>query len=474
MAENTSDEIEAVVRRHPDGIPLRRIATEMAPPLPRRTLQYRLAKLVAAGRVVRQGAGRGAVYHPPRSVDVGFSARAGTPRVTIHVDAVPQQLADLRREYRQRYLSSPLDQRPPVGYQRAFLDDYRPSAGYLSQDELDALSKAGQMAAVPAPAGTYARRILDRVLIDLSWNSSRLEGNTYSLLDTKRLIEFGAEGQHRDAGETQMILNHKRAIEFLVDSVDELDLDRRTVLNLHALLADNLLSDPSAPGRLRSHPVGVGASAYRPLDIPALIDETFDRVLETARAIEQPLEQALFCLVQLPYLQAFDDVNKRVSRLAANIPLIKHNLSPLSFNDVPREYYTDALLLIYEQNEVGLMKALFQWAYGRSAARYGAVRQTLGEPDPFRLQYRDALGELVSEVIRNRLGVGAAANHVAAWVHANVEAADRDRFQEIAETELIGLHEGNYARYRVSHGQFDAWRAVWDPRDSGTARASGR
>ena len=188
--------------------------------------------------------------------------------MSIHVDAVavvPRELADLRREYRQRYLSSPPDQRPPVGYQRAFLDDYRPSAGYLSQDELDALSKAGQMAAVPAPAGTYARRILDRMLIELSWNSSRLEGNTYSLLDTKRLIEFGAEGQHRDAGETQMILNHKRAIEFLVDSVDEVDLDRRTILNLHALLADNLLSDPSAPGRLRSHPVGV----ERPHTVPS-------------------------------------------------------------------------------------------------------------------------------------------------------------------------------------------------------------
>ena len=77
--ENTSDEIEAVVRRHPAGIPLRLIATEMAPPLPRRTLQYRIAKLVAAGRVVRQGAGRGAVYHPPRTVDLGFSAGPGRP-----------------------------------------------------------------------------------------------------------------------------------------------------------------------------------------------------------------------------------------------------------------------------------------------------------------------------------------------------------------------------------------------------------
>ena len=89
----------------------------------------------------------------------------------------------------------------------------------------------------------------------------------------------------------------------------------------------------------------------------------------------------------------------------------------------------------------------------------------LGDPDPFRLRHRDALGQLVSEVIRNRLGVGAAASYVAAWVLENVDAADRARFQEIAETELMGLHEGNYARYRVSYGQFDAWRAVWDAGD---------
>ncbi len=463
--ENSTDAIEAVVGRHPDGIPPRLIAAELLPPLPRRTLQYRLAKLAEAGRIVRQGAGRATVYRPVQTIDIRIDARAGTPRAGNRLDAVPHELADLRREYRQRYLSLPPDQRPPAGYRQAFLDDYRPTAGYLSQVDLDELSKAGQMAADPAPAGTCARRILDRMLIDLSWNSSRLEGNTYSLLDTKRLFETGAEGRHRDARETQMILNHKRAIEFLVDSVDEVDLDRRSFLNLHALLADNLLPDPSAPGRLRARPVGITASAYHPLDVPALIAETFDRLLETARAIEHPIEQALFCLVQLPYLQAFDDVNKRVSRLAANIPLIKHNLAPLCFNDVPTDYYTDAVLLIYEHNEVGLMKALFRWAYGRSAARYGAVRQLLGDPDPFRLRYRDALGQLVSEVIRNRLGVGAAASYVAAWVLENVDAADRARFQEIAETELMSLHEGNYARYRVSYGQFGAWRAVWDAGD---------
>ncbi|MYA17740.1 MAG: hypothetical protein F4Z28_13750 [Gammaproteobacteria bacterium] len=214
-----------------------------------------------------------------------------------------------------------------------------------------------------------------------------------------------------------------------------------------------------ATNRLRD-----GASAYRPLEVPAQVEECFDHVLATAQAIDDPFEQALFCLVQLPYLQAFDDVNKRVSRLAANIPFIKNNLSPLSFNDVPRDYYSDAVLLVYEQNDTLLLKNLFLWAYERSAGRYGAVRQSVGGPDPFRLRHREALRELVGEVVRNCLDLKSAATRVAAWVAANIEAGERDRFREIAETELLGLHEGNYARYRVSSGQFDAWREVWDGR----------
>ena len=119
-------------------------------------------------------------------------------------------------------------------------------------------------------------------------------------------------------------------------------------------------------------------------------------------------------MVQLPYLQPFDDVNKRVSRLAANIPFIKANLSPLSFTDVPRAIYTDAVLGVYELNKIDLLKDVFIWAYERSAARYAAVRQSLGEPDPFRLQHRAALRQIVGEVIRARMDRKAAAAHVAA------------------------------------------------------------
>ena len=143
-------------------------------------------------------------------------------------------------------------------------------------------------------------------------------------------------------------------------------------LNLHALLSNNLLSDPEATGRLRRIVVGIEKSAFHPLEVPQLIQECFDQILATADAITNPFEQAFFMMVQLPYLQPFDDVNKRVSRLAANIPLIKANLSPLSFTEVPIKTYTEAILGVYEMNQIDLLKDVFIWAYERSASRYAA------------------------------------------------------------------------------------------------------
>ena len=184
------------------------------------------------------------------------------------------------------------------------------------------------------PAGTYARQLLGRLLIDLSWNSSRLEGNTYSLLDTDRLIRQGTQSKGKDVLEAQMILNHKAAIEFLVESAPVIGFNRHTILNLHGILSDGLLADPTASGRLRRIPVGISGSTFSPLSVPQQIQECFELVLEKTEKISNPYEQAFFAMVQLPYLQPFEDVNKRVSRLGANIPFIKHNLCPLSFVEV--------------------------------------------------------------------------------------------------------------------------------------------
>ena len=326
----------------------------------------------------------------------------------------------------------------------------------------DELRAAGQAAAgVGQPAGTYARQLLDRLLIDLSWNSSRLEGNTYSLLETERLVSQGEVATGKGAFEAQMILNHKAAIEFLVESAGEIGFNRYTVLNLHALLSDNLLVDPTASGRLRRVAVGIGQSVFHPLEGPQRIDECFGQLLDTAAAIDDPLEQAFFAMVHLPYLQPFEDVNKRVSRLAANIPFIRQNLCPLSFVDVPQTLYTAATLGVYELRQVDLLREVFAWAYRRSCARYSAVRQSIGEPDPFRLRYRGLLADTVAEVVRSGADKTRAVGVVRQRAEAAVPEEDRQRFIEVAETELLSLHEGNIARYRLRPSEYVAWQAGW-------------
>ena len=156
-----------------------------------------------------------------------------------------------------------------------------------------------------------------------------------------------------------------------------MDFKRYTILNLHALLSTNLLPTPAASGRLSVFVVGITNSVFTPVGISQLIEEIFDLILKKAREIENPFEQAFFILVQLPYLQPFDEVNKRISQLAANLPFNRHNLAPLSFIDVPEEIHVKGMLSIYELNRIELFKDVFLWAYEPSALRYAAIRQSL-------------------------------------------------------------------------------------------------
>ena len=311
------------------------------------------------------------------------------------------------------------------------------------------------------PAGTYARKIYSRLLIDLSWNSSRLEGNTYSLLETERLLELGEAAEGKDARVAQMILNHKSAIELLVEHAEEVGFNRYTILNLHALLSDNLLTDPQACGRLRTIAVGVDGTVYHPLEVPQLINECFQEVLETAAAISDPFEQAFFAMVHLAYLQAFEDMNKRVSRLAANIPLIRENLCPLSFVDVPERAYIEGVLGVYELNRIELLRDVFVWAYQRSCARYSAVRRSLGEPDPFRLRYRTLVAESIAEIVRGNMDKKAATASIKQRAMEDVPQEDQARFIEVVETEVMSLHEGNIARYRLRPAEYQIWLERW-------------
>jgi len=160
-------------------------------------------------------------------------------------------------------------------------------------------------------------------------------------------------------------------------------------------------------------------------------------------------------------LQPFDDVNKRVSRLAANIPLNRHNLAPLAFVDVPDDLYIQGMLGIYELNRIALYKDVFMWAYERSALRYAALRQSLGEPDPFRLKYREAIRELITEIISHAMRSKEAMTIIRQKA-ATLPGKDQLKFTEAVETELLSLHDGNFARYWVRPSEFMRWKEVWE------------
>ncbi len=459
ISEQELEAIVAIVAAHPDGVLVKTLREGLDFELPPRMLQRRLALLVEQKRLVADGRGRGRRYRLPVIVDacrvVAGEAKSAA-RAEIGVPVSPEG------EAIKQAVRAPIQHRHPVGYNRAFLDAYRPNETfYLSAATRQHVFEIGRSSEGQRLAGTYARRIFNRLLIDLSWNSSRLEGNTYSLLETERLLELGEAAEGKAAEEAQMILNHKAAIEMLVEQAEEVDFNRYTILNLHALLSDNLLADPQACGRLRTIAVAIGGTVYHPLEVPQLIDECFQQILDVAAAITDPFEQAFFSMVHLPYLQPFEDVNKRVSRLAANLPLIRGNLSPLSFVDVPERAYVEGMLGVYELNQVELLRDVFVWAYERSCKRYSAVRQSLGAPDPFRLRHRALLAEIIAEIVRSGMDKKTATAFIKQRAGADVPQADQARFVEVVETEVMSLHEGNIARYRLRPSQYRTWRETW-------------
>jgi hypothetical protein len=180
-----------------------------------------------------------------------------------------------------------------------------------------------------------------------------------------------------------------------------------------------------------------------------------------ANEIENPFEQAFFITVHLPYLQPFDDVNKRVSRLAANIPFLQHNLSPLAFVDVPSDLYTRGIMGVYELNRIELLRDVFIWAYERSANRYAAIQHSIGEPDPFRLKYREEIKSLIFSIVTNAMNALPALKEIRNSANL-LPFEEQAKFVESVETELLTLHEGNIARYRIRHPEYLVWKKVWD------------
>lgn len=415
------------------------------------TVKRRLAELVEEGALVRTGKARAARYR--RSADT-------TPKHDAAAEAPPAIPVSEDSKAIQGYVRRPLQGRDPVGYHRNFLEGYVPNRHEYLPDNIRAhlrnigtLKEPGQTA-----GGTYPPVLVNRLLIDLSWASSRMEGNTYSLLETRNLIEAGQAAEGKDLTETTMILNHKEAIAMLLEAVQDIDFNMYTFLNLHGILSKNLLGDPNDSGQLREKIVEIGGSVYRPLGFPQQVEECFRLFLNKAREIEDPFEQAFFVMVHVPYLQPFTDVNKRVARLGANIPLIKNRLCPLSYLEVPVKDYIEGMLGMYELNQTNLLQDVFVWAYERSCQQYNSIKDHSAVPDPFLVKYSQLLDSVIGEIVRKKLP--ATAECITGLAQGRLREEDADRFVTTVYDGLQNLREGLLARYRLRPQEYDDWKQV--------------
>ncbi|MDD5175054.1 MAG: Fic family protein [Sterolibacterium sp.] len=279
-------------------------------------------------------------------------------------------------------LSRSPNYREIVRYNPALLGNYKPNATFLlTNNQMLELERAGVVpgATEAKEKGKLYDRVLVSLLIDLTHASSNLENVNISWLDTKTLLEFGEKPEGLTEQQMRIVLNHKEAVSFLKEHGQSLSFIKRDLLDIHSLLIKGLLGDPLAAGVLRSVIVKFDDCKYLPPDNPHLLKDIFEEFCEKANAIENPYEQAFFAMIFISYIQPFQDGNKRTSRIAMNIPLVKRTLAPFSFSDLRGRDYTFGLLAFYERGRHNFLADSFTTAYKKSAARYAELVMHINE-----------------------------------------------------------------------------------------------
>lgn len=452
MTETEKQEIIAILGKHPRGLHRGDIAEKLTISIGSKTLQRRLASLVESGEIKKSGDRRATKYFLIGQKETIL----GTVKPFNKDKSHP--IFSKSSQEALSYLNNPPHSREIVSYNLEFLEDYVPNeTAYVPTEVRKTLMASGQRIDEALAAGTYAKEICQRLLIDLSYNSSRLEGNTYSLLDTERLVVEGVTAEGKVHEESVMIMNHKEAILFLVENAEEIEFNCFTIFNLHNLLSQDLLANPDSCGNIRTVEVNVGKSTYQPLANPHILREKLELLLLKASMITDPFEQSFFLLVHMSYLQAFEDVNKRTARLTSNIPFIKQNLCPLSFIDISQEDYSKAMLLVYEKNNVVPMVELFAYAYKRSCDQYKGVKQSLGEIDAYRVQYRAQRKQVMGQIISSDLHGKEMQDHVLKYCERN-DIQHPEKFVAMTSADLAALHAGAIVGLGITENQLAVWK----------------
>lgn len=237
--------------------------------------------------------------------------------------------------------------------------DVLPKVEIFTKEELEVLN-AAQMEFVKNTEGMTDleyRKEMERLGVDLSWKSSQIEGNTYSLLETERLLKDKQTASGKTKEEAIMLLNHKDALDFVLDVPDYLkELSVHRIENLHSILTKELEVDRM---KIRHRRVGITGTNYRPLDNEFQIREALEDTCTLVNGKDNVFEKALLTLVLLSYIQAFVDGNKRTARITSNAVLIANGYCPISFRTVDSIDYKKAMLMFYEQNNIAAFKKIF-------------------------------------------------------------------------------------------------------------------
>ena len=236
--------------------------------------------------------------------------------------------------------------------------DVLPKVEIFTKEELEVLNDA-QMEFEKNTEGMTEleyRKEMERLGVDLSWKSSQIEGNTYSLLETERLLKDKQTASGKTKEEAIMLLNHKDALDFVLDVPDYLkELSVHRIENIHSILTKELEVDRN----IRHRRVGITGTNYRPLDNEFQIREALEDTCTLVNGKDNVFEKALLTLVLLSYIQAFVDGNKRTARITSNAILIANGYCPISFRTVDSIDYKKAMLMFYEQNNIAAFKKIF-------------------------------------------------------------------------------------------------------------------
>ncbi len=362
---------------------------------------------------------------------------------------------ELRLQALRSQMAMPLEQRPRVGYDPGFLAEYKPNQTfYLTATQRQRLAQRCRPGdAVFTALGPHDQSLF---LCGLSFASSSLEGNGYDLAATEKLLLDGMEKEGASSTETTMILNPHDSVRYLVDNItcppraNDVCVSSRDIKTLHGILSADLLKDPMMCGNIRTGPVLIKHSSYIPLSIGTEIERAMQEVISKATLIADAYEQSFFLLVHLPYLQPFEDCNKRTARVACNIPLLRGGIVPMSWMDISQASFIDGLMGVYERCNSSLLAEVFTDGYLRSIERFDVMRRSC-EPDPVAVMYRSEIRSMVRSVVLDG----------PVEIPAEIEDAHRARFIELAQVELDLLRKaqpGAIVRMRLGDGDVARWR----------------